>query len=162
MQTLYRFYDVSDELLYVGITMNPPHRFRTHAHTKEWWTEVDHITLEQHDTRHEVMAAESEAIRTECPVYNIAMNGDTVVCDVCSRAVLVDPMDGDEEDDGPARHLECDAAVYRAYLAGRKAGKEWVYEKTLGERIGHKLASAHCDGVNHAGVDHYRYRKAGW
>lgn len=36
---LYRFYGATGQLLYVGITMNPVQRFRSHRGTKDWWCE---------------------------------------------------------------------------------------------------------------------------
>ena len=67
---LYRFYDKRGRLLYVGITNSPPSRFRQHGRDKEWWQEVSDIKIEPHPSREEVLAAESEAIRTEAPYYN--------------------------------------------------------------------------------------------
>lgn len=150
-QTLYRFFNANDELLYVGVTMNPPQRFRTHALLKEWWDEVDRIDLERHETRADVLAAEEAAIRTERPLHNVAMNSGTPVCDVCHRAIHSDP-----DDDPTTRHDQCDVAVCDAYMAGWQSGKEWAYGITLGERMGHKLVAAHCDGIRHAGTEHYR------
>lgn len=163
MQTLYRFYDDTDRLLYVGVTMNPPRRFRTHEGTKVWWAEVSHIALESYLERSDVLAAEASAIRAEQPLYNVAMNSDSVMCSVCRRPMQPDP--DDEPDDGPQRHQECDEACFEAHLhgweTGYASGKARTYETTLGDRMGHKLISAHCDGMSHAGVDYYR-NGGGW
>lgn len=168
MQTLYRFYDDTDRLLYVGVTMNPPRRFRTHEGTKGWWAEVSHIALESYLERADVLSAEAAAIRNERPVYNVALNGETVLCHVCRRPVEVDP--DDEPDAGQPRHMECDAAFCDAYDTGWKsgwerglsAGRDMTFRQTLGDRIGHKLVSAHCDGVHHEGVEKYSYRRSDW
>lgn len=70
-QALYRFFDTGGELLYVGITMNPSARWPKHAATKQWWHEVETITVETFDSRGAVLEAEKEAIKTERPTYNI-------------------------------------------------------------------------------------------
>jgi hypothetical protein len=71
VHTLYRFFDASGVLLYVGITYNPPSRFRSHEGDKEWWGQVRTIELEQFISRKAVLHAEREAISTELPLFNV-------------------------------------------------------------------------------------------
>jgi hypothetical protein len=71
---LYRFFDRSDVLLYVGITIDIGARFKKHQSDKPWWSEVEHIGIERHGTRREALDAESRAILTEEPLYNVAQN----------------------------------------------------------------------------------------
>lgn len=71
---LYRFFDRTDVLLYVGITMDLPARVGQHRKDKPWWVEVNHITIEHFEDRAEVLLAEREAIRTEKPLYNSTHN----------------------------------------------------------------------------------------
>lgn len=68
---LYRFFDASGALLYVGITNNPARRFTQHGVDREWWHEVETIRMQRFDDRESVLAAEREAIKTEQPRYNI-------------------------------------------------------------------------------------------
>lgn len=68
---LYRFFDRSGQLLYVGIAKTPTVRWCNHESKKPWWGDVANITLEWHDTRGEAERAEKTAIRTESPLYNI-------------------------------------------------------------------------------------------
>lgn len=75
-QALYRFFDASGELLYVGITMNPVGRWASHRTEKPWWSEVATITLESHPSREAVERAERDAIRAERPRYNVAHHPD--------------------------------------------------------------------------------------
>lgn len=75
MHTLYRFYDRDGELLYVGITNNPPRRFSKHKSEKDWWIQVARIDLEQHPTREELQDAERNAVAGERPLHNIRLNG---------------------------------------------------------------------------------------
>lgn len=69
---LYRFFGHDEELLYVGITMNPAGRWPKHRSDKPWWAEVATITVETFESRREALDAETEAIKTEHPRHNIA------------------------------------------------------------------------------------------
>ncbi len=73
--TLYRLYDAEDELLYVGISFMPDHRFEQHRREKHWWVEVDRRELETFPDRKSAEDAERKAIREENPVYNIIRPG---------------------------------------------------------------------------------------
>lgn len=73
---LYRFYSATGQLLYVGITMSPPDRFKSHRDTKEWWAEVAGITVENYDSRGDLEKAERRAIQVERPLYNVVHNGN--------------------------------------------------------------------------------------
>jgi excinuclease UvrABC nuclease subunit len=75
-QTLYRFYDQNDNLLYVGITKFFEPRLKQHYKNAEWFFETAFVRLEHFATRQEVELAESFAIKTEKPRYNIAKNPD--------------------------------------------------------------------------------------
>lgn len=99
LHTLYRFFDERDVLLYVGITMDPGRRFKNHRATKAWWSEIERIELEQHPDRDTLALAEREAIKTEKPLHNVAMNGsyrprdDSLIwaCSKCRKPIA----DGD-------------------------------------------------------------------
>jgi hypothetical protein len=71
---LYRFYDASGALLYVGITAKPIRRFRDHQKTKDWWIEVSNIRVENFSSRIELIYGERRAIVHEKPLYNITYN----------------------------------------------------------------------------------------
>jgi len=68
---VYRFYDSTGVLLYVGITDSPAARWRDHAKRKPWWSQVAERTLAWHPCRQDAAAEELEAIRTEKPIYNV-------------------------------------------------------------------------------------------
>lgn len=68
---VYRFFDVDDDLLYVGMTNNPERRFLEHVESKVWWYEVDHFEVEWFDNRFLAEDAEVVAIWQEQPRYNI-------------------------------------------------------------------------------------------
>lgn len=74
MTTLYRLYEATGRLLYVGITGNPGRRFEQHAHDKPWWSDVTDVKLEHHPTRQAALEAERDAILTSSPLHNIVHN----------------------------------------------------------------------------------------
>lgn len=73
-QALYRFYNSSGDLLYVGITLDPGKRWKQHRDDKPWWHEVTQVTVETHVDRDAVMQAERAAIENEHPRYNVVFN----------------------------------------------------------------------------------------
>jgi predicted GIY-YIG superfamily endonuclease len=74
MEHLYRFYDQSGALLYVGISNDFAGRLRAHERSSGFFKDVQSITLERYSTRDEVIAAEKLAIQTELPLHNKAWN----------------------------------------------------------------------------------------
>lgn len=75
--SLYRFWNDSDELLYVGITHRGWRRFNEHASAKAWWHLVHTVTVDHYPNRETARAAELTAIQSERPRFNIADTGRT-------------------------------------------------------------------------------------
>lgn len=73
-QALYRFFASDGALLYVGISLNPGARWKSHRSDKPWWTEVANVSVEHYPNRTAVMDAEREAIKAERPRYNRVHN----------------------------------------------------------------------------------------
>ena len=71
---LYRFFDEADQLLYIGITLNPGARWKQHRADKPWWTDVATVTVETHPDRTSVLEAERTAILAEHPLHNVIHN----------------------------------------------------------------------------------------
>jgi predicted GIY-YIG superfamily endonuclease len=69
---VYRFFDRTGRLLYVGITYDPAERWKHHAAKTRWWRDAADNTLEWYGTRAEAERAEQVAIRYEKPLYNKA------------------------------------------------------------------------------------------
>ncbi|MFJ9420759.1 type II toxin-antitoxin system prevent-host-death family antitoxin [Streptomyces sp. NPDC101249] len=67
---LYRLYDDTGLLLYIGISHQPEVRFEQHAKSKVWWAQVARRTVEWFDDRPSAAQAEAEAIRAEDPEHN--------------------------------------------------------------------------------------------
>jgi predicted GIY-YIG superfamily endonuclease len=74
VHALYRFFAVTDELLYIGIAADPGRRLTQHSVVKVWWHEVARVTIEPHLDRPAVLAAERLAISLEHPKYNVIHN----------------------------------------------------------------------------------------
>ncbi|MYU24609.1 GIY-YIG nuclease family protein [Streptomyces sp. SID8352] len=69
---LYRLYDVDDQLLYIGIAVDPETRMRVHSREKTWWPLVAQRSIEWFTDRPAAEAAERSAIITEQPVHNVS------------------------------------------------------------------------------------------
>lgn len=83
--TLYRAYDSSDQLVYIGLTNNWPMRLTAHEYSTHWWNkEVVRVHLEYWPSRAEGLTAERHAIRMERPLRNTHHNRGPV------RRVVVD------------------------------------------------------------------------
>jgi len=74
LNILYRLWNAENKLLYIGISKSAMVRLSEHQQTKEWATEIHNITLEYFDSRELCLLAESKAIKSEKPKYNIAHN----------------------------------------------------------------------------------------
>lgn len=67
---LYRLFDAEGQLLYVGITTDPEHRWKRHAMFVQWWGLVARRTVEWLPSWPDAMAAEKRAIQSEGPRFN--------------------------------------------------------------------------------------------
>ena len=74
MTTLYRFFGEDGTLLYVGISDRAIVRMAEHEIGKPWWPEVRSATFENYALRDHAEQAETRAIRSEHPVYNVRDN----------------------------------------------------------------------------------------
>ena len=72
--SLYRYFDASGELLYIGITSRRTGRSLQHAGEKDWWGEVARAEWEHFASREEALAKEQEAIKNEHPLHNVIGN----------------------------------------------------------------------------------------
>lgn len=148
MTALYRHYDASGALLYVGIAVNPLHRTKAHEIGAHWFRQVWRIDLQWFETREAAEAAEAEAITKERPLHNrrhAVIEGG--VAGILSqwpsrRAVLEDARAADPD-------LEM-VAVHRWFQRGSVPARHWsalmagAKRRKLGVSI-HDLAFAHAD-----------------
>lgn len=68
---VYRLYDANDTLLYVGVATAPDARLKAHSKHKSWWGDVARTSLDWYPDRETALAAETAAIRSERPKYNV-------------------------------------------------------------------------------------------
>ena len=69
---IYRAYDMSGQLLYIGVTKDPDRRRNEHA-VKDWWTQVAEFEITEVGLdRDFAYQLEAESIRVERPIYNNA------------------------------------------------------------------------------------------
>lgn len=99
--TLYRHFDRTDVLLYIGITVNIGHRTTSHM-KKRWWKLVAHTSYEIYPTRAAALAAERDAIKAEKPLYNDQHN-DMIVLPPSLGVAEEEPC-GEDCDDDCRRH----------------------------------------------------------
>jgi Arm DNA-binding domain len=71
---LYRHYHPNGGLLYVGVSLEPLRRQDSHLKAATWRDMICRILIEPFDTREEALAAETIAIRTEFPKFNLIHN----------------------------------------------------------------------------------------
>lgn len=71
---LYRLWDETDRLLYVGMSKSAIHRLHEHLTEQPWAEQVAKQTIDRYATREEAARAEADAIRSEAPLYNVVHN----------------------------------------------------------------------------------------
>ena len=67
---IYRFFDIEDNLLYVGMSYDPALRFRYHRDNAMWWHYQVRHTIEECTSRNQAFQKETKAIKTERPIFN--------------------------------------------------------------------------------------------
>jgi excisionase family DNA binding protein len=68
---LYRHFDASGRLLYLGISLNHLSRLSEHRADAHWFRSIARIDVEWFDTRSKAERAERKAIKSERPLHNI-------------------------------------------------------------------------------------------
>jgi hypothetical protein len=68
---LYRHFDASGALLYVGISLNPVKRQQAHMNGANWSDDITRVDVQWFATRSEAEMAEWVAIRDENPLHNV-------------------------------------------------------------------------------------------
>jgi len=71
---LYRHWDASGKLLYLGISHDPAARSEQHRRRSPWFKFVSETSVAWFETRDQAASAERAAIRSEAPVFNHTHN----------------------------------------------------------------------------------------
>lgn len=71
---VYRAFDATGHLLYVGITKSPAQRELAHRMYSDWWRDMHHLEYEWLPNRSAAEALECELVTTLRPPFNTAMN----------------------------------------------------------------------------------------
>jgi len=69
-ETLYRFYDEDNRLLYIGISSSFYSRANQHSKNSNWFESASKVLLQHYKTREAVLEAEKLAIKQERPIHN--------------------------------------------------------------------------------------------
>lgn len=72
MHHVYRMYDSTGRLLYIGQSVSLAERLGGHRSGSEWWPDVRTIKVEPHADSLAARSAEARAIATERPAYNVS------------------------------------------------------------------------------------------
>lgn len=106
---LYRHFDITGQLLYVGISLSAVARLAQHRTTAHWFGRIARIDIEWHETREAALEAEIAAIVCEAPLCNIVHAGGAQV----DRAADSPPS---------PQVLSCDTYAIEHLLSGRRNG----------------------------------------
>lgn len=68
---VYRYYDINDRLLYVGMSISAVKRLQMHKSKARWIDRVTTIRIEKFHSKREALNAEKKAIETERPEFNV-------------------------------------------------------------------------------------------
>lgn len=71
---VYRFYDDSENLLYIGMSKDWPYRLSQHRRSKYWFNDIARVVVEYHESRELALEAEKRAIQSERPQHNVTHN----------------------------------------------------------------------------------------
>lgn len=70
---LYRHFDADGQLLYVGVSNNPPRRLWEHKRRAPWADQIANVSVKWMASREDALDAERAAIRNESPLFNRGM-----------------------------------------------------------------------------------------
>jgi len=124
---LYRLYDSSGALLYVGITSNIARRWKEHrTEHREWWPQVTERRVTWFLERLHAWYAEREAVRVERPLHNHETTG--YLAGTLPPPAFTVPTPKPPSNDGWWRDEEALAMYTQAWTA-------WLTQKRDAERF---------------------------
>jgi len=128
---LYRMFNAANELLYVGISAHPTLRMSQHATRQPWWHALANITMEHFPSHALAAAAETKAIKTENPRFNVVDNPYARVMipsgDIWEYTPTEPPkLIGPEE---AGKILECTPITLRNWAKKKQGPKPYIVNK---------------------------------
>jgi len=146
MMHLYRHFDESGTLLYVGVSISTASRLSQHRDTSHWFEEIANVTIERFETREAALAAERKAITEENPLHNLYRPRKEVVRLAAKKAA-------EESSKDLVRRMVQFNPMYSVYEASEVLGVNVENVRALikNNQIGH---------VTLPGQSHYRI--SGW
>lgn len=108
-EALYRHFSKDGELLYIGITSRIPTRLKEHSKHSHWWDQIETVKIEHYPCRESVLKAETDAIISENPKFNVRHNrgktanavmsatGEVAGENVTARIVALHPLYTEQE-----------------------------------------------------------------
>lgn len=76
MTHLYRHFDNSGKLLYIGVSFSALHRLAAHKEHSHWFKNIVRVEIEAFPSREDALRAERAAIISENPAHNIKCRRD--------------------------------------------------------------------------------------
>jgi excinuclease UvrABC nuclease subunit len=70
---VYRIFDATDRLIYIGATSNVTQRLAYHRTQSWWWALAHRVDVESHEDKASAHDAEWAAIAAEDPAFNLAL-----------------------------------------------------------------------------------------
>jgi hypothetical protein len=95
--SLYRHFDESGNLLYVGISLSFINRTSQHKYSSDWYKLIRQITIEKYDDEDELYTAETDAILKEKPKYNKRKTNNMNNSQICEASYI--PIETGSYDD---------------------------------------------------------------
>lgn len=120
---VYRLYDYRDELLYVGVTGNLPHRMAVHKNKSSWYGEVRRTETTTCPDKAAAYALEAHAIQTENPRHNILQNLGKKPYSLSIPPELATAIDEQARKEGHNNFSAIIVAAVREYLMRVLLGK---------------------------------------
>jgi predicted GIY-YIG superfamily endonuclease len=68
---VYRAFDVSNTLLYVGVTCDITHRIYNHRTKSAWFGSADYVEFDVYPTKRKALDVEQDTIKTMSPLFNV-------------------------------------------------------------------------------------------
>ena len=81
---LYRCFDATGALVYIGVSDKPEDRLKQHAANSPWHRYVAVTAEEWCDSRDDAFVKERQAIAAEKPLFNVQSNGPKAASDIRS------------------------------------------------------------------------------